>query len=98
MVLDLIMKRGWWHWERDRNDSSYWSLARKDNVFNLKLPSEAVLQRLWRESTPNAAFRPLRVLARLDWGCIAATPKYIPTSVRVRFLAKVAKNRATRES
>lgn len=98
MALVLEMKHGWRNWERDRNDSTYWSLKRADNVFNLKLPSDKVLRRIWNEVFPEKKYRPFRVIETRElWGCIIATPKHVPLPRRRRFLLKVAENRATGE-
>ena len=98
MALVLVMTHGWRNWEADRFDSTYWSLKRADDVFNLELPSDRVLRRIWNEVFPEKKYRPFRVLGvRERWGCIIATPKHVPLARRKRFLLKVAENRATRE-
>lgn len=98
MTLDLEMKHGWRNWEKNRNDSSYWSMRRSDGKFNLNLPCDKVLRRIWNEIFPEGRYRPFRVIgAHQSWGCIIATPKHVPLSRRKQFLKKVAQNRATKE-
>ncbi len=97
MALELVMRAGWEN-TRGLENCTCWSLCRKDNEFNLTLPSNRVLRRIWNEIFPEEKYRPFRVVSeRYPWGCIVATPKYVPLGRRRRFLQKVSENRATGE-
>jgi len=91
----LEMKYGWLHWDRDKKNVSRWSLRRKDNIFNLTLPSDSVLRKIYNQAFPESQYRPFHVLSRQKWGCIVATPKGVPPARRKKFLKFVAANRAT---
>lgn len=97
MSLDLVMKYGWRKREQNRSDSSYWSLKRRDEEFDIRMPSDRVLRRLWNQVFPEKKYRPFRVLFRGKWGCIVATPKSVPLGRRSRFIELVSRNRATGE-